>query len=164
MNQTLRLKCQRDAHQIPWKVLVATDSRRWPWKSEPAKECVTTHLPSQLALKMDGAIKDSVKVLSLAVTRHRLACSIILAWNIGQRVGLYSRGTLDSLAWTKNKTRKMLKTETFQAQKGWILAKKANFFLKKLKFCLEKWTFSRKKIQKTWNFCLEKKQKFPKKT
>ena len=25
---------------------------RWPWKSEPAKECVTTHLPKQLALKM----------------------------------------------------------------------------------------------------------------
>jgi hypothetical protein len=28
---------------------------RWPWKSEPAKECVTTHLPKQPALKMDGA-------------------------------------------------------------------------------------------------------------
>ena len=28
---------------------------RWPWKSEPAKECVTTHLPNELALKMDGA-------------------------------------------------------------------------------------------------------------
>lgn len=28
---------------------------RWPWKSEFAKECVTTHLPKQLALKMDGA-------------------------------------------------------------------------------------------------------------
>ena len=28
---------------------------RWPWKSEPAKECVTTHLPNLLALKMDGA-------------------------------------------------------------------------------------------------------------
>jgi len=24
-------------------------------KSEPAKECVTTHLPNELALKMDGA-------------------------------------------------------------------------------------------------------------
>jgi len=29
---------------------------RWPWKSESAKECVTTHLPKQLAPKMDGAI------------------------------------------------------------------------------------------------------------
>ena len=28
---------------------------RWPWKSEPVKECVTTHLPNQLALIMDGA-------------------------------------------------------------------------------------------------------------
>ena len=29
---------------------------RWPWKSESAKECVTTHLPNALALKMDGAV------------------------------------------------------------------------------------------------------------
>ena len=28
---------------------------RWPWKSESAKECVTTHLPNRPALKMDGA-------------------------------------------------------------------------------------------------------------
>ena len=28
---------------------------RWPWKSEPAKECVTTHLPKLPALKMDDA-------------------------------------------------------------------------------------------------------------
>jgi hypothetical protein len=30
---------------------------RWPWKwkLESAKECVTTHLPNELALKMDGA-------------------------------------------------------------------------------------------------------------
>ena len=28
---------------------------QWPWKSEPAKECVTTHLPNELAPKMDGA-------------------------------------------------------------------------------------------------------------
>ena len=28
---------------------------RWPWKLESAKECVTTHLPNGLALKMDGA-------------------------------------------------------------------------------------------------------------
>jgi len=28
---------------------------RWPWKLESAKECVTTHLPNALALKMDGA-------------------------------------------------------------------------------------------------------------
>jgi hypothetical protein len=29
---------------------------RWPWKSESAKECVTTHLPNGLAPKMDGVI------------------------------------------------------------------------------------------------------------
>ena len=28
---------------------------RRSWKSKSAKECVTTHLPNQLALKMDGA-------------------------------------------------------------------------------------------------------------
>ncbi|KAJ4437710.1 hypothetical protein ANN_17855 [Periplaneta americana] len=28
-------------------------TRRWPWKSEAAKECVTTHLPKKLDLKMD---------------------------------------------------------------------------------------------------------------
>ena len=28
---------------------------RWSWKSKSAKECVTTHQPNQLALKMDGA-------------------------------------------------------------------------------------------------------------
>ena len=33
---------------------------RWPWKSESAKECVTTHLPNRLALKMDGAKAGSL--------------------------------------------------------------------------------------------------------
>ena len=33
---------------------------RWPWKSESAKECVTTHLPKQPALKMDGALASYV--------------------------------------------------------------------------------------------------------
>jgi len=28
---------------------------QWPWKSESAKERVTTHLPNGLAPKMDGA-------------------------------------------------------------------------------------------------------------
>ena len=39
-------------HKRCWLILTAG---RWPWKSESAKECVTTHLPNQLALKMDGA-------------------------------------------------------------------------------------------------------------
>ncbi|CAN6972941.1 unnamed protein product, partial [Brassica rapa subsp. trilocularis] len=29
---------------------------RWSWKSKSAKECVKTHLPNQLAPKMDGAV------------------------------------------------------------------------------------------------------------
>jgi hypothetical protein len=28
---------------------------RWPWKLAAAKECVTTHLPNCMALKMDDA-------------------------------------------------------------------------------------------------------------
>ncbi|KAL0264040.1 UNVERIFIED_CONTAM: hypothetical protein PYX00_010833 [Menopon gallinae] len=34
---------------------VCQTAGQWPWKSESAKECVTTHLPKKLALKMDGA-------------------------------------------------------------------------------------------------------------
>jgi len=30
---------------------------RWPWKSESAKECVTTHLPNGSAPKMDGVYR-----------------------------------------------------------------------------------------------------------
>ena len=40
------------SHKRCWLIQTAG---RWPWKSEPAKECVTTHLLNQLALKMDGA-------------------------------------------------------------------------------------------------------------
>ena len=55
-----------NAHEIPEKVLVAINSRR-PWKSEFSKECVTTHRPKQLALKMDDAVAlnsySAVKVI-----------------------------------------------------------------------------------------------------
>ena len=40
------------SHKRCWLLMTAG---RWPWKSESTKECVTTHLPNQLALKMDGA-------------------------------------------------------------------------------------------------------------
>jgi len=36
---------------------------RWSWKSKFAKECVTTHLPNEVALKMDDA-----KVIDLIFT------------------------------------------------------------------------------------------------
>ena len=44
------------SHERCWLLKTAG---RWPWKSESAKECVTTHLPKQLALKMDGAQASS---------------------------------------------------------------------------------------------------------
>ena len=47
------LKCPLMRYQKRcWFILTAG---RWSWKSKSAKECVTTHLPNELALKMDGA-------------------------------------------------------------------------------------------------------------
>jgi hypothetical protein len=43
---------------------------RWPWKSEPAKECVTTHLPNLRALKKDGAQAD---LLYVSVMRNAIS-------------------------------------------------------------------------------------------
>ena len=53
----MKLKRTKAAHQRPFKErwLLKT-AGRWPWKSESAKECVTTHLPKQLALKMDCVV------------------------------------------------------------------------------------------------------------
>ena len=52
----VEIKCQSvrspRSHKRCWFIITAG---RWPWKSESAKECVTTHLPNELALKMDGA-------------------------------------------------------------------------------------------------------------
>ena len=52
----VKIKCQSvrspRSHKRCWFIITAG---RWPWKSESAKECVTTHLPNELALKMDGA-------------------------------------------------------------------------------------------------------------
>jgi hypothetical protein len=41
---------------------------RWPWKSESAKDRVTTHLPNELALKMDGAKADRLYTTTGAST------------------------------------------------------------------------------------------------
>ena len=35
-------------------------SGQWSWKSKSAKECVITHLPNGVALKMDGAEADGL--------------------------------------------------------------------------------------------------------
>jgi len=51
-----RLRCRNTRssrhHKRCWFIQTAG---RWPWKSESAKKCVTTYLPNELALKMDGA-------------------------------------------------------------------------------------------------------------
>ena len=52
----VELRCQtiRSSRSLKrcWFIVTAG---RWSWKSKPAKECVTTHLPNGLALKIDGA-------------------------------------------------------------------------------------------------------------
>ena len=55
------------SHKRCWFIKTAG---RWPWKSEPAKECVTTHLPKVLALKMDGAQADHRGVAAGASARR----------------------------------------------------------------------------------------------
>lgn len=49
-------------------------ARTWPWKSETSKECVTTHLPKQLALKMEAA-----RVLNLYLTVESLSWFLLKA-------------------------------------------------------------------------------------
>jgi len=44
-------------HERRWLLKTAG---RWPWKSESAKECVTTYLAKQIVLKMDGAEASSL--------------------------------------------------------------------------------------------------------
>ena len=49
---------------------------QWPWKSEPAKECVTTHLPNESAPKMDdaktGCLYQTVSTLFCNTSAHRV--------------------------------------------------------------------------------------------
>lgn len=75
-------------HKRCWLIQTAG---RWPWKSESAKECVTTHLPNQLALKMDGAEASSLyrAVAAMralhgghAATSRRAAAVSVEAWRV----------------------------------------------------------------------------------
>ena len=52
--------------KIPQKVLVHIDSR-----TVAAKECVTTHLPNELALKMDGAEASHLYSTICVVAKHK---------------------------------------------------------------------------------------------
>src|SRR3954462_6530913 len=62
-------------HKGCWSIKTAG---RWSWKSKSAKECVTTHLPNQLAPKMDGAE---------ARDPHPAIGAIVMARGVGGRGG-----------------------------------------------------------------------------
>ncbi|GFQ90881.1 putative 10 kDa secreted protein [Trichonephila clavata] len=49
----------RDAQRPHKRCRLLYTAGRWPRKSASAKECVTTHLPKQPVLKMDGAPASS---------------------------------------------------------------------------------------------------------
>jgi hypothetical protein len=74
-------------HKRCWLILTAG---RWPWKSETAKECVTTHLPNQLALKMDGARAEDLYFAVVEIL-NRISQRVgrLLRWR--WRRGLWSR-------------------------------------------------------------------------
>jgi len=55
MNQTKCYGAQIYANRYHKRCQFIQTAGRWTWKSLSAKECVTTHLPNELALKMDGA-------------------------------------------------------------------------------------------------------------
>ncbi|KAL0395503.1 UNVERIFIED_CONTAM: hypothetical protein Slati_4516500 [Sesamum latifolium] len=55
MNRKPGYGAQLRANLDPTKGVGRLRAGRWSWKSKSAKECVTTHLPNQLAPKMDGA-------------------------------------------------------------------------------------------------------------
>ncbi|KAG5614878.1 hypothetical protein H5410_014702 [Solanum commersonii] len=75
-----------------WAILISrtgdmgcTGSRtaeRWSWNSKSAKECVTTHLPNQLAPKMDGAYARNLHPTGPTVGRapHVAWCSVRSRW------------------------------------------------------------------------------------
>jgi len=56
------LRCQtvRSSRSLKRCCFIKT-AGRWSWKSKSAKECVITHLPNELALKMDGAEANDLK-------------------------------------------------------------------------------------------------------
>ena len=56
---------------------------RWSWKSKSAKECVTTHLPKQLALKMDGAKASHL----YSAVQLELALEVLTTERVGRSLG-----------------------------------------------------------------------------
>ena len=68
-------------HKKCWFILTAG---RWPWKSESAQECVTTHQPNGLALKMDDAKRVAEAVPSMHTNKLGL-----MHWRVGRCKGVY---------------------------------------------------------------------------
>ena len=68
------------SHERCWLLKTAG---RWPWKSESAKECVTTHLPKQLALKMDGAKAPHL----YPTVGAKLALEVLMPQRVGRSQG-----------------------------------------------------------------------------
>jgi hypothetical protein len=61
------------SHERCWLLQTAG---RWPWKSEFAKECVTTHLPKQLALKMDKAVAlNPYSAVEIIIKKYNISTS-----------------------------------------------------------------------------------------
>jgi len=56
---------------------------RWPWKSESAKECVTTHLPNEAAPKMDDCKSDEL----IPHREGKKICVSLTLSRVGRRVG-----------------------------------------------------------------------------
>ena len=101
-------------HKRCWLIQTAG---RWPWKSESAKECVTTHLPNQLALKMDGARASGLYRTVAAVRPSRAATHAAtsrqvaaVAWKAGARARL-ERPRVQILVVVANIQTRTLKTE-----------------------------------------------------
>ena len=55
INQMLGMVLESMLNRNQERCWLIQTAGQWPWKSEPAIECVTIHLPNQLAQKMNGA-------------------------------------------------------------------------------------------------------------
>ena len=70
MNRTREPRCPSRRSSDPTERCRSLQTAgRWPRKSAPAKECVTTHLPKRPALKMEGAQASPPMPRRRAVTK-----------------------------------------------------------------------------------------------
>ena len=79
MNRTRRSRARVPAHRSQKRCRGVMTAGRWPWKSESAKECVTTHLPNFAALKKDGA-EAGLACAALALAQDRARSKRARGW------------------------------------------------------------------------------------